>query len=105
MVLKSISNKSGAKGLLTYLFKNEEKLVSGKSKPIEVRHNIRSRTLRKWIQEFEENETFRLHKRKNAVKAYHTVLSFSGKDRKHITENMLRDIARQYIKLRGKDNL
>src|SRR5687767_4878510 len=105
MVLKSLSRKSGTRQLLNYLFKKEEKLVGDKLKPILIRHNVRSRTLEKLVKEFDQNEALRLHKRKNNEKVYHTILSFSNKDKELINERKLRDVAKQYMKLRGENNL
>ncbi|MDP3666830.1 MAG: relaxase/mobilization nuclease domain-containing protein, partial [Sediminibacterium sp.] len=105
MILKSLSRKSGTGQLLEYLFKKEDKLVNGNQKPIIIRHNVRSRTLNKQIKEFKENEKFRLHPRKDSVKAYHTILSFSNKDKDKITEKTLRAVAKEYMKLQGNDNL
>lgn len=70
-----------------------------------VRHNIRSRTIPGYIKEFERNEALRIHKRKDSVQVYHTILSFSNKDKDQINEAVLRDMAKKYIELRGKDNL
>lgn len=105
MILKSLSRKSGTRQLLNYLFKDKEKLSKDNSKPIVIRKNVRSRTLDKWVKEFKANEAIRIHQRKNSIVAYHTVLSFNGKDKEHINEKMLRDIARQYMKERGENNL
>ena len=105
MVLKSLSRKSGTHQLLNYLFTNEKKLVGDKQKQILIRHNVRARTLDKWVKEYDKNESYRLRRRKDNVKIYHTVLSFSNKDKDLINEKMLRDTAKQYMKLRGPDNL
>ena len=105
MILKSLSRKSGTGQLIRYIFKDEKKLTSPRQKPIIIRHNVRSRTIEKQIKEFKENEKFRLHPRKNSVKAYHTILSFSNKDKDKITEKTIRSVAKEYMKLRGNDNL
>ena len=110
MVLKSLSRKSGTRQILNYLFKENDKLFTTKQKPnkqkaIIVRHNVRSRTLDKWVKEFDKNESYRLHRRKDNVKVYHTILSFSNKDKDHIDEKVLRDTAKQYMRLRGENNL
>lgn len=102
MIIKSLTRKSSIGQLLEYLFAKEEKTTS---KPLLIRHNIRSHSLDKWIQEFATNETYRLNKRSNNIKAYHTVLSFSSKDKLHITEQTLKTIAKEYIKLRGRESL
>lgn len=47
MLLKSLSRKSGTRQILNYLFKDKEKLVTDKSKPLIIRKNVRSRTLDK----------------------------------------------------------
>lgn len=100
-----MSRKSGIKPLLTYLFKDEEKLHSKIHEPFVIRKNVRTRSLEKWVKEFEVNEALRQYKRKDAVKAYHTVLSFNGKDRQKMSTPMLKDITRKYMNLRGKDAL
>ena len=105
MILKSLSRKTNPGQLLSYLFKKEDKLIGNNQKPIVIRHNVRSKTIEKWKKEFKANEQFRLHKRKDSVKAYHTILSFSNKDKDKITEKTLRAVAKQFMQLRGKDNL
>lgn len=106
MVLKSLTRKSpSTRQLLSYLTEKKEKLIGDKQAPILIRHNIRSRSLDKIVKEFDHNETFRLHRRKDNVRVYHTILSFSNRDRQHINEKMLRDIAKQHMKLRGNNNM
>ena len=98
-----MSRRSGIKLLLTYLFKDEKKLQDKDHKPIVIRKNVRTRTLEKNVKEFEKNEALRQYKRVDGIQAYHTVISFNAKDREHINETVLKDIARQYIAVRGKD--
>jgi hypothetical protein len=76
-----------------------------KQSPLIIRHNIRSRSLQGYIKEFEQNEARRIYRRKNNIKIYHSILSFSAKDKKHVTENVLKDMAKKYIELHGKNNL
>lgn len=105
MIIKSLSRKSGTSQLLNYLFKKEDKLRGEKQKPILIKCNILGGRIEKWVKEFEQNEVYRQQKRKDNVRAYHTIISFSTKDKEHIDEQLLKDIARHYIGLRGKDNL
>ena len=105
MIIKSLTRRSGTRQLLNYLFKKEEKLFTNKQKPIVIRHNVRTRTIDKMAKEFDKNESYRLRKRIDNVKVYHTILSFSNKDKELITEKMIKDIARQYMKLREDKNL
>lgn len=103
MILKSLSRKSGTAQLLQYLF--QENKTPESQKPLIITHNIRSKSLDSWSTAFEENEQFRIHKRKDNIKVYHTVLSFSNKDKQHISNSKLTTIAQKYISLQGKDNL
>jgi len=63
-----------------------------------IRHNIRSRSsMKNLIKEFEENESYRLVKRRDSVKLFHTVLSFSNKDTQFLNDKILKDIAKKFI--------
>ncbi len=104
MILKNLTRRSGTHQLLSYLFEKDRN--AGERKPLIIRHNIRSHTsLSKWVKEFDQNESYRLRKRKDNVKIHHTILSISNKDTKHVTDKMLRDITRKYIALRGRQNM
>jgi hypothetical protein len=105
MIIKSLSRKSGIKQVLNYLFKDENKLRDSENRSFVIRKNVRSKKVEKIAKEFEKNEALRIHNRINNVKVYHTVISFSNKDKNQITESMLRDISNQYMKLRGNDNM
>ena len=105
MIIKSLSRKENTAQLLAYLFAKEEKLSIPTHKPLIIKHNVRGTDLKAWVKEFDKNETYRLRKRSDNVKMFHTILSFSNKDHKHISEKILRDIAKYYISIRGKDNM
>jgi hypothetical protein len=119
MILKSLSRKSDSTGQLVnyvmrYIFKEQEdpsiKTEFTKSKQHNskfiIRHNLRARTsLKNFIKEFQENESFRLVKRKDSVRLYHTIISFSNKDKEYVSDEMLKDIAKKFIELRGPGNL
>jgi hypothetical protein len=57
------------------------------------------------IKEFGENEKYRLVRRKDSVKIFHSILSFSNKDSQHITDKLLRDVAKKFVNERGANNL
>lgn len=105
MIIKSLSRKSGIKQVLSYLFEDENKLKDSEKRSFVIRKNVRSKKVERMAKEFEKNEALRVYKRSNSVKVYHTVISFSNKDKNQITEPMLRDISKQFMKLRGNDNL
>lgn len=105
MIIKNLTRKSGTGQLLSYLFRYitaEEKTTT---KPFIVRHNIRSNSIAGYVKEFEQNEMNRIIKRKDQTCIHHTIISWSNKDAKHLNDNILRDLAKAYIRFRGELNL
>lgn len=101
MILKSLTRRSGTAQLLGYLFKQEK---VEQPEPI-LKHNIRSKSISGWVKELESNHALRIHRRIDNIILYHTILSFSDKDKVHITSELLKDIAKRFVDLRGKDNI
>lgn len=101
MILKSLSRKSNIGQLVQYLFKHDE---GDKPKPL-LKHNLRARSIKGWTKEFEDNNDQRLRKRIDSPKLNHVVISFHHGDQKKVTDRILKDLAKQYIELRGKDSL
>ena len=115
MIIKSLSRKSNTGQLVNYVFKyvfkeknieptKPEQSKNDKSKFI-IRHNIRSRSVKGFIKEFKENEKYRLVHRKDSVKLFHNIISFSNKDKEHINDKLLKDIAQKFIEERGLNNM
>lgn len=115
MIIKSMSRKSNSSQLIKYIFRyvmDEEKVRAvgkngmAKQATFMIRHNIRSRSsIKNLIKEFEENEKYRLVNRKDSVKIFHTIISFSNKDKALITDTLLKDISKKFIQERGLNNL
>lgn len=101
MILKNLTRRSGTGQLVNYLFKQEKE---GKAKPI-LKHNLKSRTIKGWTKEFDKNFESRINKRADNIRLHHTILSFSNKDKDQINSELLKDIAKKFIELRGKENL
>jgi len=107
VIVKNLSRKSGSCQLIRYIFKyilNPKKHELNQERFI-VKHNIRSKDLLGFIREFKENESRRIHTRKNQISLNHTIISWEGADREKINSQMLKDIAMHYIKIRGEGNL
>ncbi len=69
-------------------------------------HNLRSETIHGYVNEFIENESFRKHSRSDQVYLTHEILSFNANEEaRHITNEMLQDIAQEYIRLRGQQGV
>lgn len=101
MILKNLTRRSNTAQLVNYLFKQEK---DNKPKPI-LKHNLRSRTTKGWTKEMVKNFESRINKRKDNIRLHHTIISFSNKDKKQINTELLKDITKKYIELRGKDNI
>jgi hypothetical protein len=101
MILKNLTRRSNTGQLVNYLFKQEK---DNKAKPI-LKHNLRSRTTKGWTKELDKNFELRLNRRKDSIRLHHTIISFSNKDKKLINPELLKDITKKYIELRGKDNI
>jgi hypothetical protein len=65
-------------------------------------NNLRSDTIEGFVSEFVENEAFRRHIRSDQVHLTHEIVSFhSEEDRDIMTDVMIDDLAREYMRLRG----
>jgi hypothetical protein len=117
VIIKTLSRKSNTGQLVSYIFKyvfkekeknnapvKPENVKAGKGKFI-IKHNIRSRSVKGYMKEFKENESYRLVYRKDSVMLFHTIISFSNKDKEHIDDKFLKDIAEKFIEERGLNNL
>lgn len=67
-------------------------------------HNITVPTLENAQHEFLENDRYR-QKRKSGVVIYHEILSFHENDSQFLSPEILEDISRKYIALRGENAL
>jgi hypothetical protein len=108
MLIKSMSRKSNGTQLIQYVLRYslKEKFNQIKSDATVVLQNhIRSTKVEDIIKEFKINESFRIYHRRDNVKLFHDVLSFSPADKGIITEAMMKDIAEKYIELRAKNAL
>lgn len=101
MILKNLTRRSNIGQLVNYILKPEK---NEKAEPI-LTHNLRSRSANGWTKEFESNDAIRLYKRSDNIKLNHTILSFSNEDKDHISKELLKDISKKFIELRGKDNV
>lgn len=110
MIVKNLTRKSGSNQLVNYLFKyflkdEKQQHEEPSKKPLTIKHNLRTNKIQSWAKQFDDNEKLRLRKRKDNILLHHTIISFSNKDKEHINKTLLKDIAKKYIELRGKDNM
>ncbi|MDB5226623.1 MAG: hypothetical protein JWN78_816 [Bacteroidota bacterium] len=119
MIIKNLTrtgaNPYASKVLLSYLFKyafQESKLtretnhdVHRSTLPFIYTHNVRSNTINSMAAEFQQNELYRKHRRRDSTLLHHTILSFAATDTAHLTDTTLKAILQHYIAQRGADNL
>ncbi len=104
-----MSRKTGTvSGLMDYMFKKpglEKQLIyqtrNQSLEPVTIKHLLKGHKINDWMQEFEANQEGRQFARKDMVLFYHDVISFSPKDTEAITDDILNDISRQYIRKRS----
>jgi len=97
MIVKLLTRHDASyASLIRYIQKNSK---DGKF----ITHNLRSADVEGYTREFLENQANRKHPRKGQIFLYHEIISLSSKeDGTMVTDIMLNDLARHYIKLRGE---
>lgn len=79
--------------------------VTKDSKGLVIAHNVKGNKISDWVSQYKENEKHRLNKRKDNIYLYHEILSWHKADTKHLTEDKLKDMVREYIQLRNPKGL
>lgn len=104
MILKILPRHqvTAFKSLINYILNHEK---TGEYSPVLITHNLRGDNKEEYIQEFYENEAYRSRRRKNTTYLYHEITSISSEDSNKVTPEILQDLAKKYIELRGKDAL
>lgn len=97
--LKTRKNIYSSKQLCNYILTDKGRIENPFESPI-LLQNIDYLDLKNINKSFLNNNKF-LKKRKGSIAFYHDIISFSPKDTEHITNEMLQDFIKQYIKLRG----
>ena len=80
--------------------------VPGQVPPFVIKHNMKgANSINGFIREFEKIEKGRIHKRADQTSVHHTIISWSNMDSHLITEKMLRDMSKEYIRLMGVEKV
>lgn len=80
---------------------NKKQLFDREGRTFVSTHNLRGNNIDTWVEQYQKNEQFRKVKRKDSVYVKHEILSFHKADSENISIDKLKDIARQYMKLRN----
>jgi len=100
MIIKVLTRHNPSfTSLLSYI------LQKGKSSLV-FTHNVRSKSQEDIVNEFIKNEALRKYPRKGNIMMYHTIVSLSSKeDKTKISDNMLIDLGKKFISLRGTNGM
>ena len=101
MILKSLSRRSKSFAKLIDYILQYQSLEARKEDSFVITQHLKGKSKEAWTKEFIRNEHERLHYRASPVTMYHTIISFHSRSYGSITKNMLVDITRKYLQLRG----
>ncbi|MCH8904458.1 MAG: relaxase/mobilization nuclease domain-containing protein [Bacteroidetes bacterium] len=102
MIIKSLTRKDESYSqLIRYILQDAKDISEASKKSFVIRHHIKGDTLEDITKEFQENERYRINKRSNNSKIFHTIMSFSDKDRKNLTLEKMKNLTQSYIQLRS----
>jgi hypothetical protein len=97
MIIKSLSRKTKSyHQLIDYLF-HEKDVTDGPDKKFLVLRNVMKGNTHDIVRQFELIERGRIINRKNSNRLYHEIISFDVRDSDKLSEDVLVDIANEYI--------
>jgi len=106
MIVKIIPHKTKSfQELLEYMTEDYKRLFNAEGKSFTVTHNLKGRTIGRWVEQFFENESYRRIHRPNSTVLTHEILSWDQRDAKALTLEKLQDITREYIRMRDPAGL
>lgn len=103
-IVKILARHSPTYGALLHYITKADK-GKDQNPPRILTHNIRGTSIKEMEREFMENETFRRISRADQVYLFHEIVSMSALDKETITEDLLLQVAEQYIALRGREGV
>jgi hypothetical protein len=89
--------------LLNYIARDKDRLVDKQGQSFLLLHNVRGGGIDEWVKQFNVNEGFRLHKRRDNILLYHEIVSFHKADK--VSLEILEDMAKEYIRLRNPNGM
>lgn len=113
MVIKSLSvkQKNGAGPVIKYIFRyildeHKQRGFEKQTKPFIITHNIRKRgSIKDFEKEFKAVQKIRSYHRVDEVACFHYIISIAPQDAIYVTDDMLKSIAKEFIRLRAPNAL
>ena len=103
--IKSHKNSNSFEKVLNYMLNKKDRLFDEKGYSFCIAHNLKGNNINEWVNQYRENEKYRKLKRINSVILTHEIISFHKEDATKITLDKLKDIARQYMRMRNEKGM
>lgn len=102
MIIKIKSHKQPAYGrILNYILHDTDRLFDEDGRSFLYTQNLIGTDVRSWIMELQQLQEKRKRTRKNQIYYTHEILSWHRDSTKDMTLEKMRDITREYVRLRG----
>lgn len=106
MIVKIKTHKKPSfRKLLEYMLNDKDRLSDKDNRSFLITHNLRGKGIDTWVKQFQENELYRKHKRKNSVYVNHEILSWHKDDVKNMSADKMRDMVREYLTMRNPNGI
>ncbi len=92
---------AAARNLIAYAMDDRKRIFDKQGRSFVLTNNLKGQTIEEWTREFKENETYRIHRRKNNVKITQEIIAFHRGDAKMLSLKKMEKIAREYMRLRN----
>ena len=87
------------------MINDKDRLFDKEGRSFAIAHNLKGNSINAWVQQFKNNEQYRLRKRSDSVLLTHEILSWHKDDAKNITLAKMETMAREYIKQRNRNGI
>jgi len=87
------------------MLNNKDRLFDKDKRSFALIHNLKGKTIDKWVEQYKENEKHRLINRKDSVRLTHEILSWHKDDANDISLKKMEEMAREYIRQRNPNGI
>lgn len=87
------------------MMNNRDRLFDVNKESFVFTHNLHGNSIDEFVEQFNENEKYREHKRTNSIYITHEILSWHKDDVNNISLDKLEDMAREYVMTRNPNGM
>lgn len=84
---------------------DKDRLYDKEGRSFAVTHNLKGKSIDAWVQQFKNNEQYRLRRRTDSVLLTHEILSWHRDDANNITLAKMKTMVREYIRMRNPNGI